>query len=146
MLTTGKWVEQFGGSFHANLSTGKLIWTALGTDEADLIDLVKFGQGNRFSLTQFEDEISQLNLSEHYQSFNMPIFFLLGRHDWQVPAILAEQYFEKIEAPAKSLIWFEQSAHSPPFEEPIKFDQILIKKVLPLTGGSKACSRTERCL
>ena len=29
-LTTGKWVERFGGMFHADLSTGKLIWAALG--------------------------------------------------------------------------------------------------------------------
>ena len=48
-LTTGKWVERFGGMFRSDLSTGKLIWAALGADEANLIDLVAFGRGNRFS-------------------------------------------------------------------------------------------------
>ena len=98
-LTTGKWVERFGGVFHADLSTGKLIWSALSTDEANLVDLVKFGQGNRFSLIQLEDEISRLNLSERYLSFDVPVFFLLGRYDRHVPAILAEQYFARIKAP-----------------------------------------------
>ena len=136
-LATGKWVERFGGMFHANLSTGKLIWAALNTDEANLIDLVKFGQGNRFSLIQLEDEISKLNLSERYLSFDVPVFFLLGRHDRHVSAALAEQYFAKIKAPYKRLVWFEQSAHNPPFEEPVKFDKVLIEQVLPLSESSK---------
>jgi len=139
-LTLGKWVERFGGAFHANLSTGNLIWAALSTDEANLIDLVKFGQGNRFSLTRLEGEISRLNLSDRYLSFDVPIFFLLGRYDWHVPAVLAQQYFEKIEAPCKRLVWFEQSAHNPPFEEPEKFNQLLIAEVLPMVRGH---TRTE---
>ncbi|MCS6288675.1 MAG: alpha/beta hydrolase [Nitrospira sp.] len=134
-LTVGNWVERFGGAFYADLSTGKLIWAALGTDEANLIDLVKFGQGNRFSLTQLEDEISQLDLSRHYRSFAVPMFFLLGRYDRHVPAILAEHYFERIQAPCKRLVWFEQSAHNPPFEEPDKFNEVMTQVVLPLTVG-----------
>jgi pimeloyl-ACP methyl ester carboxylesterase len=131
-LATGKWVKRFGGIFHAGLSTGKLIRAALDTDEANLLDLVKFGQGNRFSLVQLEDEISRLSLSSNYLSFRVPVFFLLGRYDHHTPAILAEQYFERIDAPLKRLIWFENSAHNPPLEEPEKFNRILIEEVLPL--------------
>ena len=140
-LGLGKWVERFGGVFHADLSTGRLIWAALGTDEANLIDLVKFGQGNRFSLTRFEGETSQLNLSDCYRFFGVPVFFLLGRYDWHVPAVLAADYFAKIEAPCKRLVWFEQSAHNPPFEEPEKFNQVMIKDVLPLAAGA----HTDAC-
>ncbi|ABB74883.1 Pimeloyl-ACP methyl ester carboxylesterase [Nitrosospira multiformis ATCC 25196] len=134
-LTTAGWVERFGGIFHTNLSTGKLIWTALNTDEANLIDLIKFGQGNRFSLVQLENEISRLDLSERYRSFRIPIFFLLGRYDKHVPATLAERYFETIEAPCKRLVWFENSAHNPPFEEPARFNRILIEEVLPVVNS-----------
>jgi len=65
----------------------------------------------------------------------VPIFFLLGRYDWQVPSILAKSYFDGIQAPYKKLIWFEQSGHNPSFEEPGKFDQVLIKEVLPVTSA-----------
>lgn len=136
-LTLGKWVERFGGAFHGSLSTGKLIWAALSTDEANVIDLVKFGQGNHLSLTQLEGETSQLNLSDHYRSFDVPIVFLLGRYDWHIPAVLAEQYFEKIEAPCKRPVWFEQSAHNPPFEEPEKFNTVMIEEVLPWLAGTR---------
>lgn len=136
MLTVGTWVERFGGMFHGDLSTGKLIWAALGTDEANLVDLVKFGQGNRFSLEQLEDEISQLNLSKCCRTFEVPLFFLLGRYDRHVPAILAERYFKTIRAPCKRLVWFEHSAHNPPFEEPEAFNRLLIETVRPLATGT----------
>jgi hypothetical protein len=68
-LALGKWVERFGGAFHGELSTAQLVWAALGTDEANLIDLVRFGQGNRFSLTQLEKQTARLNLSARYRSF-----------------------------------------------------------------------------
>jgi proline iminopeptidase len=138
-LTVGDWVERFGGMFHADLSTGKLIWAALGGDEANLIDLVKFGQGNRFSLELLDGEISRLDLTQRYRSFAVPMFFLLGRYDHHVSAMLAAQYFETITAPCKRLVWFEQSAHNPPFEEPDKFNQVLIEQVLPLIQGPATC-------
>jgi len=130
-LTVAKWVERFGGAFHADLSTGSLIWAALGTDEAGLADLVKFGQGNRFSLTQLEQEFSQLRLNDRYRHFEMPVFFLLGRHDRIVSASLSEQYFDTVQAPCKRLVWFENSAHNPPFEEPGRFNAVIIDEVLP---------------
>lgn len=139
-LTIGNWVERFGGAFHADLSTGKLIWAALSTDETSLIDLVKFGQGNRFSLELLDEEFSEFHLTERYRSFDVPIFFLLGRYDRHISSVLAERYFETIEAPCKRLVWLEQSAHNPPFEEPDRFNQVLIEQVLPLARGCVTCS------
>lgn len=137
MLTSRKWVEQYGGSFHADLSTGGLIWAALSTDEANLVDLVAFGRGNRFSLESLWPEFSQLDLTDR-TSFAAPIFFLLGRHDWQVPAVVAAAYFDTIQAPCKRLVWFEESAHNPPFEEAEKFQRVMIDEVLPVAEGG-AC-------
>ena len=139
LLRVGKWTERFGGVFHGDLSTAKLILAALGTDEANLIDLVRFGQGNRFSLTHLEGEISRLDLGAAFLSFDVPLFFLLGRHDWHVPAVAAAEYFDRIEAPCKRLVWFEASAHNPPFEEPDRFNRVLIEQVLPLVRGEAAC-------
>lgn len=137
MLTSRKWVERFGGSFHANLSKGKLIWAALQTDEANLIDLIKFGQGNRFSLEHLWDEFRAFDIDDRLTRFEMPIVFMLGRHDWQVPAVLAAEYFERINAPAKRLVWFEQSAHNPPFEEPERFNRAVVEALIPPTGSER---------
>jgi proline iminopeptidase len=135
MLTSRKWVERFGGSFHGDLSTRGLIWAALRTDEANLIDLIRFGQGNRFSLKHLWEEFRALDLDDQFTTFDTPIVFMLGRHDWQVPSELAARYFERIRAPAKRLVWFEQSAHNPPFEEPERFSRAVVDKLTPLLHG-----------
>jgi len=132
MLTSRKWVDHFGGSFHGDLSTGTLIWAALGQPEASVWDLVLFGRGNRYSLDRLWPEFSSLRLMGDTTSFDVPIFFILGRYDQQVPARLAAAYFEQIHAPLKRLFWLEGSAHNPPFEEPAAFDAILIEQVLPI--------------
>lgn len=65
-------------------------------------------------------------------SFDIPIFFFSGRHDYQVPVTLSDQWFNKIIAPNKSLIHFEESSHMIVNEEPGKFLVSLVKNVLPL--------------
>lgn len=131
-LETGRWVEKYGGVYHSDLTTGKLILTALGADETNLMDLVRFGRGNRFSLEQLEDEHSTARLDEDYLVFDVPVLFLLGRHDHHVPAVLAADYFDRTTAPCKRLVWFEQSAHNPPFEEPDKFNLVLTEDLMTM--------------
>jgi pimeloyl-ACP methyl ester carboxylesterase len=137
MLTARKWVDRFGGSFHTNLSTGRLIWAALQTDETNLIDLIKFGKGNRFSLEHLWDEFRAFDIDDRLSTFEMPIVFMLGRHDWQVPAVLAARYFQRIHAPDKRLVWFEQSAHNPPFEEPERFNRAVVEALSPLVDSEQ---------
>ncbi len=138
-LIKGQWMEAFGGVFHQDLSTWQLILAAWSTDEANLVDLVKFGKGNRFSLETLRAEYVTVDLTR-YRTFKVPIVFLLGRYDWHVLSVLAKAYFDIIEAPDKRLIWFEQSAHNPPFEEPDTFVHVVVDWVLPLASGQpKAC-------
>ena len=64
-------------------------------------------------------------------SFDVPIFFFTGSHDWQVPVSLSDQWFSEINAPYKELIHFEESSHFLVNEEPGKFLVSLVNKVLP---------------
>ena len=132
MLAVGRWVERFGGDFHADMDIGSLIWAALSTDEANLDDLIKFGQGNAFSLEYLWPEYSHLALDRKVLHFKMPVFFLEGRYDWNVPTVLAKRYFRKLHAPYKKLVWFSGSAHNPPFEQPEMFNRVMVQEVLPI--------------
>ena len=67
---------------------------------------------------------------DHVRDFpvsKIPVFFFAGRHDYETPGELAEDYFELLEAPAKSFIWFENSAHDMQYDEPDKFSQEIIR-------------------
>ena len=57
----------------------------------------------------------------------IPIHFLVGRHDHSTPGELAEEYYEVLEAPAKSFTWFENSGHTLMFDEPDRWAEELIR-------------------
>lgn len=51
------------------------------------------------------------------KKLDVPVYLTLGRHDFNCVHTLAEEWLERLEAPVKKLIWFENSAHSPQWEE-----------------------------
>jgi pimeloyl-ACP methyl ester carboxylesterase len=64
-------------------------------------------------------------------SFEVPILFFSGTHDWQTPRLLSDNWFSQINAPHKELIHFEESCHVIVNEEPGKVLTALVNTVLP---------------
>jgi pimeloyl-ACP methyl ester carboxylesterase len=62
----------------------------------------------------------------------VPVYFFSGKYDLTVNIDLSKAYLEKLEAPEKAFYLFENSAHSPLFEEPDKFMEILRRDILKL--------------
>lgn len=71
-----------------------------------------------------------IDLSEKVHKLDIPVYFCHGIYDYTVSYTLAKVYFEKLQAPVKGFYTFEQSAHSPLFEEPKKMQHILQEDVL----------------
>jgi proline iminopeptidase len=97
----------------------------------------QLGISTLFSLEHLWEEFGALDVDDRLTRFETPIVFILGRHDWQVPSVLAARYFERIPAPGKRLVWFEQSAHNPSFEEPELFNRTIVDALKPLTGSEQ---------
>ncbi len=74
------------------------------------------------------------DLSRKVTELAIPVYFFHGIYDYTISYPLAKSYFEKIKAPVKGFYTFEQSAHSPMFEEPEKMQQILREDVLAGTN------------
>lgn len=74
--------------------------------------------------------IMATDLSQEVTEFAIPIYFFHGVYDYTCSYTLAKEYFQKLNAPVKGFYTFEQSAHSPMFEEPAKMQTILQKDVL----------------
>lgn len=60
------------------------------------------------------------------KGLDVPVYLLLGRHDMNCVCSLAEKWFNALQAPDKKLIWFENSAHSPQWEESERWNRVLI--------------------
>jgi pimeloyl-ACP methyl ester carboxylesterase len=101
--------------------------------EYTLLDLIRISQGNFFSTKTLMKELLTVNLSEQVPEVKVPVYFLMGRHDYNWSAELAKKYFDVLKTPKKEFIWFEQSAHAPNGEEPVKFNKLIIDKVLQET-------------
>jgi pimeloyl-ACP methyl ester carboxylesterase len=60
-------------------------------------------------------------------TFQLPVYLLVGKYDYNTSAELAKQYFTAIKAPKKQLFLFEHSGHAPSWEEPQLFHTRLVQ-------------------
>ena len=91
--------------------------------------IIKVYKGAMRTVELMWKDVVAVNLSEEVLKVSVPVYFFIGRHDYNTPFELAEGYFDILEAPQKELIWFEYSAHNPIFEEPEKFNRLMVEKV-----------------
>jgi len=63
--------------------------------------------------------------TSNYTKFNVPIYFICGRNDWQVPSVLVDTYYSSIEAPDKAFHWIENAGHLADIDNPDGFNQSL---------------------
>ncbi|MDR1432533.1 MAG: alpha/beta hydrolase [Propionibacteriaceae bacterium] len=75
--------------------------------------------------TALVDELFTVNLPQQVPALQIPTHFVSGAHDYTVNWKLSQQYLETIAAPIKEFHLFENSAHSPLFEEPTRFATLL---------------------
>jgi pimeloyl-ACP methyl ester carboxylesterase len=110
----------------------ELLSSVLKAPEYSLRDKLHMFLGSRDTFPLVYPQLAGINLEAQVPRLEMPVWFMLGREDYVTPSEIAARYFERLEAPRKTLLWFEHSGHSPQFEEPGKFNSVLIQQVRPV--------------
>ena len=96
-----------------------------------LIEKVNMWRGKSHSgVSLLWDTMLATDLSKQVPELDLPVYFFEGIYDYTCSYTEAKSYFEKLKAPIKGFYTFEQSAHSPIFEEPEKMGRILQENVL----------------
>ena len=126
-ITQRRSVNQLGGSSMDNASDLELAFSMIRTDEFSWRYLPAFVKGVASSGAALWPEQKHYDARKRHPSVDVPIVMIMGRHDRVISPTLGAQYFESLKAPEKELIWFENSAHGPPFEEPKKFNEVVRK-------------------
>ena len=72
-------------------------------------------------------QLDEIDLARDAARLDVPVYMILGRYDVNAMASLAEEYFEKLEAPSKELIWFEHSGHPPLYSESRRFIELMAR-------------------
>jgi pimeloyl-ACP methyl ester carboxylesterase len=104
---------------------------SLTSREYTLIEKVNMWRGkSRSGVSSLWDKMLTTDLAEQVTALDLPVYFFHGIYDYTCSYTEARSYFEKLKAPLKGFYTFEQSAHSPLFEEPEKMQHILQEDVL----------------
>jgi pimeloyl-ACP methyl ester carboxylesterase len=122
-----KWLTKFGGSFIGITKYNLIYSNILFATEYTMKDWMSYIKAGKFSLYALWNQVLDINFLETAPKLDIPIYFFAGKHDFQTPFQLVEQYFHTLKCPNKELIWFENSGHLLNYEEYQKFNRECIK-------------------
>jgi pimeloyl-ACP methyl ester carboxylesterase len=131
IIVARKWPQYYGGlSAFRQDSMYYFDGGRLSPDYTNA-ELANIDKGSLLTLDRLLDDIVNARLDD-IQRLDVPVFMLLGRHDYTTPTAPVLQWLDQLQAPAKQVVFFEQSAHMVPWEEPGKFLVTLLQQVRPL--------------
>ena len=131
ILIARKWAQYYGGlaAFRHNTDFYFMLpylSPLYSKSEVDGID-----KGTYFSLPKLLPQLLSVNFKS-VKKFPIPVFMFMGRHDYTTPSEPTSEWLSQVKAPIKEGVWFENSAHLIPIEEPGKMLITLVNKVRPL--------------
>jgi len=125
MIVERKYVIRYGGAVKKGNFYPEAIKPLIFCREYTLTDKFNYLKGMRFTKKYLWDVIMKTNLFNTIPSQKIPIYILQGTSDYETTYVISKAYFDSLQAPVKKFYPFENSAHSPIFEESGKFNRIL---------------------
>ena len=106
---------------------GELKAIAYRASEYRLREALRMDEAARFTRRSLRMDGPELPLERSIPRLEVPVHLFQGRHDNVTPGVCAVRFYEGLNAPAKRLVWFEDSAHFPFLEEPRRFHEEMLK-------------------
>ena len=125
MMVERKYVIRYGGAIKKGNFYRSAIKPLIFCREYSLNDKFNYLKGMKFTKRYLWDTIMKTNLFKSIPSQKIPIYILQGTSDYETTYSISKEYFDSLQAPVKKFYSFENSAHSPIFEESEKFNTIL---------------------
>lgn len=88
---------------------------------SDILAFFNIAKANK----QVHRYLGEFNLRAESPDYKIPIYYILGGNDWQVPYIIAQDYFTKIEAPRKMITIIPDAGHLTMMDQPDLFYEAL---------------------
>jgi fermentation-respiration switch protein FrsA (DUF1100 family) len=134
----------YGGSaWNRNRSDffSMFVFPLLSFNEYRFSDKINYLKGSIASLEVLWMPLMDQQLPEIVQAVEVPVYMLQGIHDYQTSFEQARLYFDSLQAPVKTFIEFENSAHLIPYNHEIdKFHTIMTE----IKGEGQQGSRVGR--
>lgn len=126
-----KWLGFYGGAIRGRTGyDADAAAVALAPEYSDA-DVKSFYAGIDFSHHRLLADVMTTDLTK-VTALACPLILLNGRHDYNVSATVAAEWFRRVRAPSKTLVWFERSAHMLMSEEPGRMLVALVEHARPI--------------
>ena len=127
-----RWLGKYHGDIYQAEKDAALLPTKLFGPEYSLAAKIRYQDCFDKSREYLLEDRLNVDLLSAIHQFEIPVFFFLGRHDYNTPTSLVEEWTAQLEAPQVEIVWFEGVGHSLSIEAPEEFQARLIEKLLPL--------------
>jgi pimeloyl-ACP methyl ester carboxylesterase len=134
IIIARKWAQYYGGLSAFRDESMYYFNGPLLSPEYNKEDVAAIDQGNLFTLGRILPEFLEVDM-KNVREFPIPIFMFMGRHDYTTPSEPTAAWLKAVKAPLKKGIWFENSSHLIPFEEPGKMLVELRDCLAPVVSG-----------
>src|SRR4051794_35947066 len=128
-ITRARWTTNSGGvtaNATFNTLTRGLLSSLLRSPDYSIADAVRSVRAVRASQAALLPELADTDLMRTIPRLDVPIIIAQGRLDQVAPGEAAQRFHDALSAPSKALVWFENSAHTPQYDEPTKFREMLM--------------------
>ena len=129
----------FGGvatNAHNNRTLRTLLAGLPRSRDSSISDVVRTVRGIGAAQAALVPQLAATDLVHTTPRIDVRIVMVQGRLDEVAPAEPAHRFYDALAAPDKQLVWFERSAHTPHFEEPHKFRDVLMSVRASYAGAS----------
>ena len=126
-----KWEVYFGGLTHGHDTYD--VWENAEKLSPDYTpdDFKAIDKGSAFSLPKLLPDLMAVDFTG-VTTLKCPVIIFAGRFDYTTPSEPVKRWFDRVQAPEKKFIWFENSAHMMYVEEPGKVLVHLVQDVRPI--------------
>jgi pimeloyl-ACP methyl ester carboxylesterase len=127
-----RWLNAYRGSIHDMERAREVLPAALFGREYTLPTRLRYFSCFQRSIDRLWDGLDAFDTIAQIPRLEVPVYLFTGRHDWNTPFPLIEEWAARLEAPHVEIVWFEGAGHAPPIEAPEEFQRRLIEKLTPL--------------
>lgn len=95
--------------------------------EYDLMDRINAFKGFLDTASVLYPQLQDIDFRRDIMSLDIPYYLVLGEHEARGRAVLANEWFEIVNAPSKERVVFPGSGHRPNFERPAMFADLMAR-------------------
>lgn len=127
------YVMRYGGLAAGRDNADHFFQAARLSPDYGAADREALDEGSRETVRRLLPELRRVDVTRVREAA-FPVVMLLGRHDMSTPPQIAVDWMANLRAPAQHIVWFENSAHLAPIEEPGRVLLALVNVVRPLAA------------